>query len=62
VRAMLASTIQKSNNKKPTSHHQKTAPLRGLMLQTPNSVLENQPRPMPATVPRRPRPKTELQY
>ena len=59
VRAMLASTIQKSNNKKPTSLDPGIHPDRVLMSQNPNSVLENPPPAMRATLPRtRPQPTT----
>ena len=52
VRAMLASTIQKSNNKRPTrAHHGEPLRARVLMPQNPNSVLENPPTDDPPRVP-----------
>ena len=64
VRAMLASTIQKSNNKKPTSLSRPIQVHRVLMSQNPNSVLENPPPDAATNLPRRhpPRRAGPLQY
>src|ERR1044072_4426824 len=59
VRAMLASTIQKSNNKKQPPQPGESLPQRCLMPQTPNSVLENHIPPHQIPVPRTRPPQRE---